>query len=346
MGKQFYLIVGNFGYRTNYLDGQTIKTREIYNLFKERSLNKVIYLFDTDQSIFRVVKMSWLLLSLRRVKHILYLPGLNNMKWIFPFLYFGSVVFKYRIQYFVIGGWLPNFIRRHPYYRRRLQRIDNIFVESLMMQETLKSSLNFDNVVWFPNFRVDFQVKKVEYESKKLKLVFLSRITPDKGIDTIFKLLQRLSDSPECSEISVDFYGHVDPQIQNWFEQEISLNKNSRYCGVIPPERVQGILSQYDAMLFPTRYPGEGCPGVIIEAYMASIPVVASDWKYNKEFVIEGLTGYLFLQEDITRLCEIIIYLTNNKDELTILGNNARQFAKKFTPDYAWKILTQAIDLA
>lgn len=38
-------------------------------------------------------------------------------------------------------------------------------------------------------------------------------------------------------------------------------------------------------MLFPTYWSGEGFPGVIIDAYIAGVPVIASDWNFNKEVV-------------------------------------------------------------
>ena len=41
------LVLGYFGYNTNQLDGQTVKTRDIYRLVEEQAGGKVDY-YDTE----------------------------------------------------------------------------------------------------------------------------------------------------------------------------------------------------------------------------------------------------------------------------------------------------------
>ena len=65
------------------------------------------------------------------------------------------------------------------------------------------------------------------------------------------------------------------------------------YKGQLQPEEVIPTLHEYDALIFPSHYAGEGCPGILVEALSAGLPIIASDWKYNSEFVTNGLTGFL-----------------------------------------------------
>ena len=82
--------------------------------------------------------------------------------------------------------------------------------------------------------------------------------------------------------VIIDFYGPVANKDEIFFFEKVSALKNDNYLGKLEPKEVQKVLSQYDVLLFPTRYPGEGCPGAIIDSYMAGLTVLASNWKYNK----------------------------------------------------------------
>ena len=42
------LVLGYFGYQTNQLDGQTVKTRDVYRLAKEQLTNCDVEYFDTQ----------------------------------------------------------------------------------------------------------------------------------------------------------------------------------------------------------------------------------------------------------------------------------------------------------
>ena len=42
------LVLGYFGYRINQLDGQTVKTRDLFRLLKEHEGNNTVF-FDTQE---------------------------------------------------------------------------------------------------------------------------------------------------------------------------------------------------------------------------------------------------------------------------------------------------------
>ena len=58
-------------------------------------------------------------------------------------------------------------------------------------------------------------------------------------------------------------------------------------------EIISRTLVNYDLMLFPTRYYTEGLPGTIIDAYIANLPVIATEWKHAREFIKDGETGFI-----------------------------------------------------
>ena len=337
-------ILGNFNFTSNELSGQTTKTREIHRLFETKTKTSIPY-YDIDTFKKRKLSIFNLVFYLFTAQNLIYLPASNNLRWLFPFLYLISKVLRFRIHYFVIGGWLPGFIQKHKIHRNELSKIEGIYVETDAMFAQLTNNFRFGNVIWFPNFRIDYQVAKSIEVSELLRIVYISRITKEKGVDTIFSFLDLISNLPIYTRISVDFYGPVHPDFASWFHSQVLKHRNCCYKGIVEPDQVQKTISNYDILLFPTRYPGEGCPGVIIDAYMASVPVVASDWKYNNEFVTDGVTGYLFAPNDTIRIQEIITSLINNRAIVFELGKNAKKFSERFTESDAWVIINQSMNL-
>ena len=105
-------------------------------------------------------------------------------------------------------------------------------------------------------------------------------------------------------------------------------------------EQAIEVLAHYDCMLFPTHYDGEGFPGVILEAYMAGIPVIASRWKFNDEFVFDGRTGYLHTEKSKDDLLLKIQEFVSTNIEFS---QNCKLEAKKYSEEKVYPILDELI---
>ena len=88
----------------------------------------------------------------------------------------------------------------------------------------------------------------------------------------------------------MDFYGQ---KKDNYYDANLANVEMFTYKGVLQPNEVISTLQKYDALIFPTHYEGEGCPGILVEALSAGLPIIASDWKFNSEFVQDGVNGFL-----------------------------------------------------
>ena len=145
-------VFGYFGYVSNQLDGQTVKTRMIHRLLEENTGKKISY-YDTELLKKNKLSLMVSLFRIIRAKHIIYLPAQNNLRNFFPILYFLSRIFNFKIHYFVVGGWLTQFVVENKRIGRKLKNIAGIYVETRKMQEQLVKASFFANVIWFPNFR-------------------------------------------------------------------------------------------------------------------------------------------------------------------------------------------------
>lgn len=93
---------------------------------------------------------------------------------------------------------------------------------------------------------------------------------------------------------TLDIFGQVDAGYKERFsELEKSFPDYISYGGAIEANKSVETLKSYFALLFPTYYKGEGFAGTLIDAMSAGVPVIASGWKYNPEFVVPGKTGVI-----------------------------------------------------
>jgi glycosyltransferase involved in cell wall biosynthesis len=106
----------------------------------------------------------------------------------------------------------------------------------------------------------------------------------------------------------LDIYGPVAPDFEAHFFEVVARNPKVRYMGVIPNKQVIDTLSRYDVLLFPSSYPGEGFPGILLEGAYAGIYCLASDHLYNKEVIENYCRGEVVaLQHFVSRAASITL---------------------------------------
>ena len=95
-------------------------------------------------------------------------------------------------------------------------------------------------------------------------------------------------------------------------------------------------------MLFPTYYEGEGFAGTLIDAMAAGVPVIASNWRYNKEIVINNKTGLLI--ENSETLFEKLNYIMKNIGLINDMKKCCIKEAKKYSPQVALLQLIKKVE--
>lgn len=345
MAPKKILLLGYLGFKTDQKDGQTIKTRQCYTLI-ERQAGKGSSLryFDTELLHFYPWKIVALLWKTICANKVVYLPAHNNLRHFFLLLYLLSKIFRFDIIYIQIGGWLPEFFDRHPFIKRKMRNIKVLLVENRQLAQTLLQQYGMLNVGVMPNFRfVNFKPAVPSRNRNCFRLVFMSRIVKKKGIEVVFALagyFARPEIKAKCP-VTIDFYGKTYPEDEAYFLNALEQYADVRFKGEIEPERIPQTLSVYDALILPTRYPTEGLPGAVIDAYMAGIPVLVSNWLYAAACVTEGETGYIVPigEEEVARYAAHIEYLFAHQDELDRMKKAAYNRSGIYRAESAWRTL-------
>ena len=235
---------------------------------------------------------------------------------------------KRRIFYWVAGGDLAIDLKNVSLKNRRVY---DVFTKVVVQCNYLKrdlEELSITNCAMVPNFKpVIFKptIDKAIFE--KIRFVYFSRVLIQKGIEEIIQAFKSLDNKNIC----LDIYGTlVPPYDEGYFKDFYYLNIN--YKGFLDVSVEDGYkqLSEYDVLLFPTYFKGEGFPGTLLDAFIAGVPVIASDFHANGEVLVDGYNGLLIPPKDAVALFTAMNRLISDIDLRKKLRKNAILTAREY----------------
>ena len=161
-------------------------------------------------------------------------------------------------------------------------------------------------------------------------------------MDTLKEVSKILSKYGLDKFVNIDFYGQ---KTDTYFDEYLNDIEIYQYKGVLQPNEVIPTLKRYDALIFPSHYEGEGCPGILVEALLASLPIIASDWKYNNEFVTNGDNGFLCNPFNANEYIEAIKVLLLNKTLRKSMAEQSYIRSEEFSASNARMLLHEYMNV-
>lgn len=341
-------IIGHFAFGHTYLDGQTIKTHNVYNALSENIGKQNVMTLDTYGGLKFFIRMPIILYkALTSAKNIIILPAHRGIRIIAPLIVLLNIFFRRKLHYCVIGGWLPSLIAKKPLLRFILQRFHCIYVETSSMRKALQDQ-GFTNVIILPNFK-QIPIRSKEEITKQIfkepyPLCTFSRVNRKKGIEAAVNIIKDINQQLQKNVFSLDIYGSVDSKEQEWFD---NLQKNFtpqiHYKGCVDAEKSVNVLSQYFLLLFPTQYYTEGIPGTILDAYAAGLPVISAQWQSFVDIIDNGQTGVGYTFDEPNQLKDILLDIVKNPKKLTPMRYLCIQKAQSYQPEEVIDILIKQL---
>lgn len=305
------------------IGGETIKNEYLYEYLKDNNINIKLLDFEKYKKIKIILVIKCILSIINPFSRKIILSKASKSAYLYLKLYYYLNIWNKKLYYFVIGGNFHNFLLEKKFKLKYYKNLEKIYVETIKMKRKLNDDLNLKQVEYLPNFKkFDIKDRSNKQITLPLKCVFFSRIEEKKGVELIFKMLSEVN--KEETKVEVDFYGPIKDDYKKVFEKKIKEYNEIKYCGILNTreERTYDILSEYDLMLFPTYWEGEGFPGTIIDAYISSLPVLASDNNFNSEIIIEGETGFIFLNKNQSSFNKKLLMLIKNQQLLYKIRKN------------------------
>lgn len=348
-GKYKIGVVGYFGYETKNVifGGQLKKTRYFYELLNEK-YGDVLYVDTSNWKkngiglFFRCLKIAF------NSKYIIILPNRTGMKVIIPLFAILKKFLGIKLCYPVVGGWLTSILDENILVRSSFKSIDIVFPETYALKNEIEKYTNSPIFV-LPSFSMRNPIDKDKIKDGiidgKFCFCTFSRVIKQKGIEEAVEGILKANDILGRRVCKLSILGKVDKDYENDIHKNIKGNEDIiELVGYMEDDEVIEVLSNNYMLIFPTYYPGEGFPATIVESYMAGVPVIASDWRFNKELVEEGVTGVLVPIKDSDSIARNIVNFVNDKSRVKEMKVACYNKAKEYTPAKAMKVLYEWIE--
>ena len=136
----------------------------------------------------------------------------------------------------------------------------------------------------------NIEIKKEKKNNEVVKVVFLGRLDPTKGIEILIKTWRSL---PKLTA-TLDIYG-ISQKGDRYKEYLLKLAENDsriKFKEPVKADEVVITLAKYDLLAVPSQISETG-PMVILEGYAAGIPVIGSNLGGITELVQHNVNGIL-----------------------------------------------------
>ena len=251
-----------------------------------------------------------------------------------PIIYLITRIFKRPLIVRLFGGEFEAEYEGLNYFKKWLMN-HTVFSSELCLLQTKHLVSYFTDkgircVRWFPTSRkIVEQDYKIDEKGEKTckNFIFLGRVIREKGIDVILESIPRLNPG-----LTVDIYGSLDGE---YTDEELNAGGGGivRYRGVLSHQAVNSILVNYDALILPTYYQGEGYPGVVVEAYNCGLPVIVTNWRAIPE-IVDETTGILIPVKSAEALAGAMNWLNSDRGLYNRLRKGAYNKRLMFSDDF------------
>jgi glycosyltransferase involved in cell wall biosynthesis len=192
----------------------------------------------------------------------------------------------------------------------------DLFVSPSVFLKNKVEEMGFDGkVVYLPNF-VRLEHFSPSYESKEDSIVYVGRLSQEKGIGTLIDAVRGL-------DVQLKIIG--DGPLREVLGKRVPGNVS--FLGYMAQEQLKDEVGNSIALVIPSEW-YENNPRVVIEAFSMGKPAIGARIGGIPELVKDGKTGYTFESGNTEDLRIKIEYLLQNPNLGIEMGKNARRFVE------------------
>ncbi|WP_404788813.1 glycosyltransferase [Altericista sp. CCNU0014] len=195
-----------------------------------------------------------------------------------------------------------------------------------------RNLLGFDFDAYTPDlkaaefFEQTYQISGLE---RKVKIIFLGRLTPDKGWEFTIDCLSALGQEIDLKEIALVLAGDG-PMRDEIMTRLSDLGFEVRFLGRVSPDRVPSLLMNCDIHVTTSEKETRGL--TILEAFAAGIPVLAPNRGGVVENIQDGRNGFLYHPGDRVDFLQKLVHLIRDRPLREAMGRHGREGVA----DYSW----------
>jgi glycosyltransferase involved in cell wall biosynthesis len=171
--------------------------------------------------------------------------------------------------------------------------------------------------------------RKLDAPDARLKIVFVGRLLPAKGVRVLLEALRQLSISDSPIMLSILGEGDLKSECTT-VSSELTGVTSVRMLGTVPyGAPLFALIREYDAVVVPTI--SDEQPRIVFDAYSQAVPVLASDTAGLRSCVRNGETGLLATSNNVAALVALLQHAIQHRTELKELGLQSLKYAHQMT---------------
>jgi glycosyltransferase involved in cell wall biosynthesis len=165
------------------------------------------------------------------------------------------------------------------------------------------------------------------------RLLFLSNFVKSKGVFEFLEACRQIKAKQikfEALLVGAD-YDVTRAEIESYIKAQ-GLEECVKVVGPAYKQEKFQLISDSDIFVFPTYYPFELFPGVILEAMQCGKPVISTYHGVIENIIDDGETGFLVHTGNVAEIVGKIEYLVMHSDRSVLMGmNGKRKFFEQYT---------------
>jgi glycosyltransferase involved in cell wall biosynthesis len=203
-------------------------------------------------------------------------------------------------------------------------------VSTFLRHKHLEAGLSPERLLVKPNFSWPMPRREGPGEV----FLYLGRLSAEKGVETILRAWH-----PGLGTLVVAGSGPEEGRLRAMAPPGVV------FLGAVDGSAVPGLLQRARALLLPSNW-YEGQPRVVLEAYAAGVPVLASDVGGLPEVVEDGRSGFLLPRTDPEAWTAAIQKLLSDQEAVRLGQRGWQLWRERFSPERGLEGLEQAYQRA
>jgi glycosyltransferase involved in cell wall biosynthesis len=213
------------------------------------------------------------------------------------------------------------------------QKLANIGFENLIYSELLgvkiqKSNRSLRNEDFFEkNY-------KIPNLSGCLKIIFVGRLTPDKGWNFTIKALTKMVQKYDLKCLNIALIVAGDGAMRKTITTQLDkIIPNLYFLGRVAPDAVPELLANCDIHVTTSEKETKGL--TILEAFAAGIPAIAPRAGGVIDSIEEGWNGFLYEPQNVDDFIKKLNLLIEDSHLRQAMGNRGKEYVARFSWDNA-----------
>ena len=271
-----------------------------------------------------------------------------------PLGFFLSKVFKIKHVISIHGGDIFNPTKKISPHRHKFLRTVITFLLNHADSILAQSVDTRENCIKYYKPNQDVKIIPLPYETisfanitkqdlglheEKKYMIGIGMLVPRKGFDVFIKALARLDESVHGVIIGS---GPEFDRLKS-LAHELGVSERLHLVGYIPDEKKWHYLSHADVFVLSSIHEGFGI--VLQEAMQVGLPIVATNYGGQTDFIIDGENGFLIPVSDEKSLADKVGQILNSKEIAFRMKSNNLETIKKFSNEIFIKELFHSVHI-